>query len=301
MQKLWWILLFAFLLFLWYYRETIAMDIEVVRSKLRHKVNYSYVNTDKPHVIPAWYTQKIPFKIHQTSFSRKMDYRLANASLLNHYVNPEYDYYFYDEAACVDFIAKNYPEYRKHYDVLIPGAYKADLFRLLVLYHSGGVYIDDKAFSIHPLREFIREDDEMILIKDNMPGQIYQGVVYSIPGHPLMKQLIDKYISNIDARHYGVDPYDIGGPKMFGRVVNTYLGRPEDTVFTSLQKDGIRVDAGTSFLNGSDDVVLSDDKKTIFFERGNKAYMKRKITQFFNGKEYHTLWIRRKVYKDKKI
>jgi mannosyltransferase OCH1-like enzyme len=233
-----------------------------------------------------------------------MDYKLAAANMNNHYINPEYDYYFYDEADCVRFIKENYPQYIKHYNTLVPGAYKADLFRLLVLQKEGGVYIDDKTSCKIPLREIIQPEDELILVKDNLPGQIYQGVIFSTQGHFLLEKFIQRYIRNIESRYYGVDAYDIGGPKMFGRVLNTYLGQSEEYAFDSFTKDGIRVEGTTYYVmgQGNDSLalgvdIIASDKQVFWFERSNSAYISRKLKQALSGREYQTLWLLRKVYR----
>ena len=60
---------------------------------------------------------------------------------MNDNINLEY----YDDTGARDFIINNYPsEVLWAYDKLIPGAYKADLWRYCVLYINGGIYVDIK-------------------------------------------------------------------------------------------------------------------------------------------------------------
>ena len=57
--------------------------------------------------------------------------------------NPNYSYFFFDSLDRKNFIKDNFPSYVfKMYNKLIPGAYKADLWRYCVLYKYGGCYID---------------------------------------------------------------------------------------------------------------------------------------------------------------
>jgi len=44
-------------------------------------------------------------------------------------LNPNHTFVYFDDDDCLDFIETFYPEYIKHYNKVIPTAYKADLFR----------------------------------------------------------------------------------------------------------------------------------------------------------------------------
>lgn len=84
--------------------------------------------------------QKIPKVIHQTYINRDMDVEYYETCMINKNMNPEYEYKFYTDNDIRKYIKDNFPEYLKAYDKLIPGAYKADLFRYLVLYKEGSLY-----------------------------------------------------------------------------------------------------------------------------------------------------------------
>jgi mannosyltransferase OCH1-like enzyme len=59
--------------------------------------------------------------------------------------HPNFEHNLFDDNDCHEFIKKNFPiEVLLAYDALIPGAYKADLWRLCILYIHGGVYMDIK-------------------------------------------------------------------------------------------------------------------------------------------------------------
>jgi mannosyltransferase OCH1-like enzyme len=280
----------------------IKRDIVVTNIRNNHNVLFSSrqlapklkVENRKP-ALPASYTQKIPLKFHQTDNSRMVDYAVYKATRLNQRVNPEYEYLFYDEQDRRDFITQHFPQYMKHYDSIIPGAYKADLFRLLVLYQEGGVYLDSKCFCIASLREMIKPTDDVYMIRDVMPGCIQNGFMSSIPGHPLIKSCIDRYVSNIEKRHYGLDMFDIGGPRMVGRMLNTFLGKSEEEEILPVEKDGVRV-AGHLKVSASGEIVVVSEEDDIYIERANKAYQKRKIKDVLTGKCYGLKWFLGTVY-----
>jgi mannosyltransferase OCH1-like enzyme len=80
--------------------------------------------------------QKIPKRIIQTSVNNscKNIYNY-NAFMTFIELNPEYEYYFFDNNDVKKFIRDNFDEeVLEAYDTLVPGSYKADLFRACVLY-----------------------------------------------------------------------------------------------------------------------------------------------------------------------
>ena len=90
--------------------------------------------------------QKIPRRIFQTwnSFTTNVkELHDRVMKLIND--NPEYEYNMFDDDESLKFIKENFKkEVADAYENVIPGAYKADLWRYCVLYIHGGVYLDIK-------------------------------------------------------------------------------------------------------------------------------------------------------------
>lgn len=293
------LVLVAVLALLWIlYKQRLSLQQAIAITVLRVKntIPYSYKVENKGVIKDAWYTQKIPLKLHQTSFSRNVDYSLAKSCSLNHNINPEYEYYFYDDKEVADYINTNFPQYIKHYNSVKPGAFKADLFRLLVLYREGGVYLDCKSYTVTPLRDILRKEDELYMTQDIIKGCIYQGFIASTPGHELVKKFIDKYISNIESKYYGINTLDIGGPQMIGRVFNLHYGKNELGSIESFDRDGVRIGATVKLINSSLEVLMSIDKKELYCERANSDYYKNKLKSMLSGKDYGVAWAMGKVY-----
>jgi hypothetical protein len=166
----------------------------------------------------------IPRIIHQTFYERTLAPELqANVDRLRA-LNPGWEYRFYDDADIADFIRQNYPPLIwAYYQRIDPryGAARADLFRYLLLYKVGGVYLDIKSTATRPLDAVLRPDDRFILSKWHLPNGEYEhkGLVYdlrdieggeyqqwhiiSAPGHPFLRAVMDTVMSNIDT----YDPY----------------------------------------------------------------------------------------------
>ena len=111
--------------------------------------------------------EKIPKYIFQTITNKKdinddiqknIDYLRAK--------NPEYKYVLFDENDRIDFIKKNYnKDILDTYLLINPnyGPARADLFRYLLMYKYGGIYLDIKSSCNTPFSDIIKDDTKYIL------------------------------------------------------------------------------------------------------------------------------------------
>ncbi len=106
----------------------------------------------------------------------------------------------------------------RYYNSIDPayGAARADLFRYLLIYKCGGVYLDIKSGLEQPLDEIIEPDDTYILsrwggddpkfrgwgfhpelFEDYGVGEFQQWHVIAAPGHPFLRAAIQRVLANI--------------------------------------------------------------------------------------------------------
>lgn len=187
---------------------------------------YSIPQFTQPTMV-ASYSQEIPLLLIQTG-SYPVSPEIRQASLINRNINPEYEYRFYNDTTDrIDYIKRYEPDLLSTYESILPGAFKADLFRYLVLYHEGGVYLDDKSTIIEPLRTFIKSDKQYVAFLDVSKGACFNGFIAVTPKHPIMREMIDRIKRNVKTKHYGINALDPTGPQLLGRCLNKFLGRPE--------------------------------------------------------------------------
>ena len=135
-------------------------------------------------------------------------------------INNEFEIKIYDDNMCREFIKNNFDrDILIAYDNLIPGAYKADLWRLCILYKYGGIYIDIK---FEPVNNFklINLINRNILTKDLNDSHIYNGFIISESNNIFLKKCIYKIVYNVNIHYYGDNYLDITGPSMIGRLFN---------------------------------------------------------------------------------
>ena len=162
--------------------------------------------------------QKIPKIIIQTYKKNKLPYYYEKIVNNNLELNPDYEYMFFNDNECLEFIENNYDKRTLDaYKKINPkyGACKADFFRYCAMYKYGGVYLDIKSKINESLDNLIKKDDEFILShwKKN-PWSKYVGLekgefqnwhILCIPKHPFLKEVINDIIINIE--NYSLKEY----------------------------------------------------------------------------------------------
>jgi len=146
-----------------------------------------------------YFEQNIPKTIIQTTYSRNIENVLHYNSILTYIeLNPEYEYKIFDNNDSRLFIKNNFDEYILiAYDLIIPGAFKADFFRYCFLYVNGGCYFDCKSILRVPLRNIINKDDTFLLCKDIGEGY-FNAIILSVPKNELLLKTINMCIENIN-------------------------------------------------------------------------------------------------------
>ena len=172
--------------------------------------------------------QKIPAVMYQTMSSTLLNSDLYKFGAQEwRRMNPEYEYYFFDEKDCRKFIEQNFDvNVVRAYNMLLPGAYKADLFRYCLLYIKGGCYLDSQTQPLLPLRTVVKAESEFVSAIDQSRFALWQGFLCCIPGHPVLKLAIDEAVSHILRRKYFSNPLRLTGPQLLGTCLNRWLRKP---------------------------------------------------------------------------
>jgi mannosyltransferase OCH1-like enzyme len=204
-----------------FYNNDIKEIISIGSSEYNEKIIYIYTHIE---LKPIYYDskQKIPKKIIQTSRTNKYNSLLHyNAVQTFIELNPEYEYYFFTDIECREFIKNNFEEELLYtYDMLLPGAYKADLFRYCYLYINGGCYFDNKAILRIPLRDIIEKDFSNIYCKDNAEDLMFNAVIMTDKLSEDLRKSYEEVVQNVKSRFYGITPLDPTGPKLFNKYTN---------------------------------------------------------------------------------
>ena len=230
--------------------------------------------------------------------------------------NPEFEHHLYDDKMCRMYIKQNYSEdVLNAFDKLVPGAYKADLWRYCILYKEGGIYLDIKFkcarnFKLieltqkehfvldRPFAKIINVAEELNIINNlnyysniflnidtnfwqNRNLGIYNAVMVCKPKNPYLLECINKIVKNTKTNYYGYNPLYVTGPGLLGDIYfkNNFNKIQEFDLFNSL--------SGNCILN----------RKRVIL----KHYNEYRIEQNINNKTpyYHEAWKNKKIYNNK--
>ena len=188
--------------------------------------------------------RKIPRIIHQTFKTNLVPESMYNAIYSFIKLNPNYDYYFYDDND-IEKVLNNFDctqfsftksDLMKAYNKMNTGAGKADLFRYVILYKEGGCYFDIDTTCNAPLDKFIMDDDDIVSgVGDR--GDLHQwGMIYS-KNHPFIKKTIENCVYNIINKSF-IKGYEnslegVTGPPCLDVSIKQVLNLPISYVFNT--------------------------------------------------------------------
>ena len=178
----------------------------------------------------------VPKIIHQTWFEPITKEKYPNFSrFIESWKKSGWEYNFYDDESAREFLSTHFPpEVGEAYDSIIPGAFKADLFRYCVLLIRGGVYADVDVLIETNLDDAIANDIGFMTPIDE-PGVdvehrscLWNGFIATAPGHPFLARTIEIVVNNIRNRFTSVDYDDMLCPNP-----SLTLSHAFDVLFTS--------------------------------------------------------------------
>ena len=160
----------------------------------------------------------IPLNIFQTWFDKDLPPGMAECVDSLKRQNPEFKHYLYDDADCLAFLQKHYDNDVVYaYQKLVPGAYKADLWRYCVLYTYGGIYLDIKYHCVNGFKLINLADDEyFVMDRYHLLDQyaVYNAFMVVKPQNEILHKCIRRVVENVQNAFYGSDALEITGPLM---------------------------------------------------------------------------------------
>lgn len=269
----------------------------------------SFTTTDSIiplHIYQTWHTLELPPKMQENLNKFKKD-------------NPEFEHHLYDDDMCREFIKNNFDKnVLNAFDTLIPGAYKADLWRYCALYINGGIYLDikfkcengfklidltdkeyfvlEKPFDLRSntnlnennfvdfmttsdyLNNFEKHIDKTYWRESNFG--IYNGLIACIPKNHILLDSINQIVQNVGKKYYGLIDISVSGPIILGKFY-----------FKQHAKNYNSFDIGYGLNNSS---LVHFKKKQIILSKYNDYYSE--MTTTSKIKPYSELWSSKSIY-----
>lgn len=236
--------------------------------------------------IEGYESSKIPLKIYQTWKTKDLSEKMKKNVERLKSKNPDFEYYLFDDEDCRKFIGDHFEEnVLKAYNKIIPGAYKADLWRYCVLYINGGIYLDIKYSNVDDFNLIELTNDEYFVpdLKQSGDG-VYNAFMICKPGNKILKEAIRRVVENAKNEYYGESGFQPTGPLL----LKSCFSKEDVDKMASNGLNICRHNENTSVcLHGKPIVVVYDE------------YYKEDVNK--NGqKRYFDMWTERKMY-DKNI
>lgn len=211
----------------------------------------------------------IPRKIIQTWKSRTMSVGLDTLCSSWRTHNQDYEYQLYDDKECAELIM-NF-DFRTYYayEQLIPGAFKADLWRVCYLYIHGGIYADIDTMCLSNLDNFIDESNFVAAIDldggTSAKHYMLNAFIACEPESKIMKSCIEMIINNVENKRINLKPLDFTACGVLGKAVNLYLNRNENSSFENMeghinQMHLLKFHKKTEYISDIDGNILLQNK-----------------------------------------
>ena len=172
--------------------------------------------------------QKIPKVIYQTWHSpiKKLNKSIKKDLLILRKLNPDYEYQYFVDDDIESFVNENFPgEISECFNKLNLMVGKVDLWRYLILFKNGGIYLDIDARTNSSFSKLInKKDDAVITFENNFGSNIFaQWVLMFNKNHPALKKVIEIVIENIKYNKYPNNVIKMTGPGAFSKGLKLYF------------------------------------------------------------------------------
>jgi mannosyltransferase OCH1-like enzyme len=192
-----------------------TINLEKLKNSLKIKkqiqtqfpMKSHYLNVIPLNIFQTWHTKNLPpLMKHNVDYIQKL--------------NPAFTYRLFDDNDCYNFIKEHFPsDVLEAFNKLIPGAYKADLWRYCVLYKLGGIYLDIKYRPVKGFK-FINLTEKEHWVLDTDGSGIYNALIVCKPGNQILLRAINQIVQNVKTKYYGGSCLDPTGPKLLSRYFN---------------------------------------------------------------------------------
>jgi hypothetical protein len=274
-------IIICFIILMFYAKDP---DVDIYNNvKEKQIVKTPYKSTSSPK------SSVVPMKLFQTWHNKELPPKMQEAVDAIQRSNPELEYFLFDNNDCINFIKAHFSdEVVDAYTTLLPGAYKADLWRYCVMYIHGGVYLDIKYQCVDGFKFVDIMDREHFVLERPYfwkPGTygIYNALIIAKPGNPLLLDAIVNIVRNTQINFYGFNPLYPTGPGLLGEL---YFGNIDDNI-SMIDK----FDLVFNMIGGEDVIIY---KNQIILQSYPEYRREQRKTQ--QNKHYTQLWHQRSIY-----
>ena len=227
------------------------------------------------------YNQNIPKIIFQTGANVYFKNILHYNSIMTFVeLNPEYEYRYFNNRESRKFLRDNFSnEINNAYDLLVPGAFKADLLRYCYLYINGGCYFDCKQILRVPIHKFLHESKTLVFCNDVIENALLNAIIFSTKKNIIIEKTIKDCVYNI-INKLGNTALEISGPIFFYKSISTYINK-DNLLLQNCRPPNDFHDFNTDYINNNIKLIEND---MIIINRFYRGYYENYLETNHYGK-----------------
>jgi hypothetical protein len=216
------LIIFIFIIYYIFFKKEEREYFENKEENLHIQKMIDFENEwmEKKFPIKKNYHSIIPLNVYQTWYTTDLPPKMKECHELLKKQNPEFTFHLFDDQNCQDFIKKHFDQkVLNAYNTLIPGAYKADLWRYCVLYIHGGIYLDMKFESMDGFT-FNDYLDKEYYVLDIDGDSIYNALLICKPKSIIMFKSIFQILKHVKDKDYTNSDLSVTGTGMLKKIVS---------------------------------------------------------------------------------
>jgi len=256
------------------------MLLNIKNNTLVKKKNFIKLNNTYKFFKP-YYQSIIPLDIYQTWYTKNLPPKMNERVEILKKQNPRFKHHLYDDNDCREFIKNNFkPDVLNAYDRLIPGAYKADLWRYCILFINGGIYMDIKLICVNGFK-LIELTEQEHFIQDRPQNCLFNSMMICKKGNLFLYKAIRQIVKNVQTNYFGESALSPTGPELLYKLM----------MYNQLK---VNIDL-KHYLHGGYIIY----KNTFIILKEYPEYNDERSNQYNNiqTKRYDLLWNERNIYK----
>jgi len=161
---------------------------------------------------------------------------------------PNYNVTIFNTSTAATYMAINCPPYLAAFQSVVPFAFKADIFRICLLWTQGGIYLDDDLELLFDLTDLNNFSGNLLLVTDSEYDGIWNTLMISrLAGDPVLLCALQKIKDTAARKRRDLDLYEYTGPHLLGKCLCQF----SDVGIIAYQKrmEMISVQTGTTLIH----------------------------------------------------
>jgi mannosyltransferase OCH1-like enzyme len=142
-------------------------------------------------------------------------------------LNPDWEHKYMNANDRREFVLENFgQEWLDIFDSCPFGVMRSNIWRYMIVYIYGGAYFDIDTICKSPIKNWIKENYDMTICRDDDKINYAQFAFLGVPNHPALKDTLNEIKQRFTNPDFG-DPdavYTLTGEPIWTEAVKRYLG-----------------------------------------------------------------------------